>query len=136
ISAPPILTPFNEDGSYRILHTAYPFLATDLRNPINWINESKSEIKANLALINASVSYAITPDLTLKVAGGLENRDDRTDNYTSTKFFDSPGNASVSSTQQSSLLNENTLNYSKTFNQKHNLNAVAGITYQNFVITS
>lgn len=136
ISAPPILTPFNDDGSYRVLHTAYPFLATDLRNPINWINESKSEIKANLALINASLSYNITPDLTLKVAGGLENRDDRTDNYTSTFFFDSPGNASVSSTQQSSLLNENTLNYTKTFNQKHSLDAVAGLTYQNFVTTS
>lgn len=136
ISAPPILTPLNEDGSYRILHTAYPFLATDLRNPINWINESKAQTKANLALINASISYLITDELTLKIAGGLENRDDRSDNYTSTKFFDSPGNASVSSSQQSSLLNENTLNYTRTFNEKHNLAAVAGITYQNFVNTS
>ncbi|NQD72189.1 TonB-dependent receptor [Sphingobacterium shayense] len=136
ISAPPILTPFNEDGSYRVLHTAYPFLATDLRNPINWINESNSEIKANLALINASISYDITPDLTLKIAGGLESRDERTDNYTTTKFFDSPGNASVSTGQHSSLLNENTLNYTRTFNQKHSLAAVAGITYQNFTNTS
>ena len=53
-----------------------------------------------------------------------------------TKFFDSPGNASVSATQQSSLLNENTLNYMRTFNQKHSLSAVAGITYQNFTTTS
>ncbi len=136
ISAPPILTPFNDDGSYRILHTAYPFLATDLRNPINWINESKAETKANLALINASLSYQITPDLLLKIAGGLENRDDRSDNYTSTKFFDSPGNASVSTSQQSSLLNENTLNYRKVFQEKHSLSAVGGITYQNFVNTS
>src|SRR5690606_36521983 len=29
IGAPPSLTPYNEDGSYRILATAYPFVATD-----------------------------------------------------------------------------------------------------------
>ncbi|NGM65688.1 SusC/RagA family TonB-linked outer membrane protein [Sphingobacterium sp. SGR-19] len=136
ISAPPILTPYNEDGSYRILHTAYPFLATDLRNPINWINESTAQTKANVALINTAVSYRITPDLIFKVAGGLENRDDRSDNYTTTKFFDSPGIANVSSTQQTSLLNENTLNYNKTFNDNHSLAAVAGLTYQNFMTTA
>lgn len=136
ISAPPILTPYNEDGSYRILHTAYPFLATDLRNPINWINEQTAQTNANVALINAAISYQITPELTLKVAGGMENRDDRSDNYTTTRFFDSPGIANVSTTQQASLLNENTLNFVKTFNERHTLAAVAGITYQNFVNTS
>lgn len=136
VSAPPILTPYNEDGSYRILHTAYPFLATDLRNPINWINESSAQTKANVALINAAISYRITPDLTLRVAGGLENRDDRSDNYTTTLFFDSPGIANISTTQQASLLNENTLNYIKTFNNIHSLAAVLGVTYQNFTNTS
>lgn len=136
ISAPPILTPYNEDGSYRILHTAYPFLATDLRNPINWINESTAQTKANVALINTAISYRITPELIFKVAGGLENRDDRSDNYTTTKFFDSPGIANVSSTQQTSLLNENTLNYNKTFSDKHSFAAVAGLTYQNFMTTA
>lgn len=136
ISAPPILTPFNADGSYQVLHTAYPFLATDLRNPINWINESSAETKANVALINAAVSYRINPDLTLKISGGLENRDDRSDNYTSTRFFDSPGIANVSTTQQLSLLNENTLNYDKTFRDIHHLSAVIGATYQRFSITS
>lgn len=135
ISAPPTLTPYNEDGSYRVLHTAYPFLATDLRNPINWINERTDETKANVALINAAASYRITRDLLLKIAGGLENRDDRSDSYTTTRFFDSPGRATVSTVQEMSLLNENTLNYSKTFNDKHNLAAVMGITYQNFTNT-
>ena len=136
ISSPPILSPYNADGSYRILHTAYPFLATDLRNPINWINESSAQTRANVALINAAISYRITPELVLKVSGGLENRDDRSDNYTSTLFFDSPGIANVSTTQQMSLLNENTINYTKTFDNKHHFNAVLGATYQNFLITS
>lgn len=136
ISAPPTLTPYNEDGSYRVLSTAYPFIATDIRNPINFINEQSSTIRANVLLTNLSLSYKITPDLTLKVAGGIENRDDRTDNYTTRKFFNSQGIANVSTGQFTSLLNENTLNYIRTFGDKHSLSAVAGITYQDFRQTS
>ena len=135
VSAPPTLTPFNDNGDYRVLSTAYPFIATDLRNPINFINEQQAQIKANVALINAAINYNITPELTLKIAGGLENRDERTDVYTSTKFFNSQGSANVSSGQFTSLLNENTLSYNKTFN-KHKLAAVAGFSYQDFVNTS
>lgn len=136
MSAPPTLTPYNDDGSYRILHEAYSFLATDLRNPINFINEQFAQTKANVVLLNANVSYTITPDLILKIAGGIENRDDRSDNYTTTRFFGSPGIANIATGQQTSLLNENTLNYNKTIAEKHTFNAVAGFTFQNFLITS
>lgn len=134
VSAPPTLTPFNDDGSYRVLSTAYPFIATDLRNPINFINEQQSEIKANVVLLNAAINYHITQDLMLKIAGGLENRDDRTDVYTSTKFFNSQGSANISAGQFTSLLNENTLNYNKTFN-KHKVSGLLGFTYQDFLNT-
>lgn len=134
VSAPPTLTPFNDDGSYRVLSTAYPFIATDLRNPINFINEQNSSIKANVVLANAAIKYNITPGLMLKIAGGLENRDERTDVYTSTKFFNSLGSANVTAGQFTSLLNENTLNYNKTLNQ-HKLSAVLGFTYQDFLNT-
>ncbi|ODS79774.1 MAG: SusC/RagA family TonB-linked outer membrane protein [Cytophagaceae bacterium SCN 52-12] len=135
ISAPPTLSPYNEDGSYRILSTAYPFIATDIRNPINFINERKSMINANVLLANLGLSYKITPDLTLKVTGGIENRDDRTDNYTTRKYYNSNGIASAYSGQFTSLLNENTLNYIKTLGEKHSINAVAGVTFQNFLQT-
>ncbi|WP_257667803.1 TonB-dependent receptor [Parapedobacter tibetensis] len=133
--APPTLTPYNEDGSYRVLHTAYTFLAGELRNPINFINEQTGIVRANVALVNAALLYNITPDLVLKIAGGIENRDDRTDNYTSTRFFNSPGTASISTLQLTSLLNENTLSYNKTFADKHTISAVAGFTYQDFLST-
>lgn len=136
ISAPPTLTPFNDDGSYRVLSTAYSFIATDIRNPINFINEQSSEIKANVVLANAALLYQITPDLMLKVAGGIENRDERTDVYTTTKFFNSLGSASAFAGQFTSLLNENTLNYNKVFAEKHSINAVVGFTYQDFLNTS
>lgn len=136
ISAPPTLTPYNEDGSYRVLSTAYPFIATDIRNPINFINEQSNTIRANVVLANLALIYNFTPDLMLKVSGGIENRDDRTDNYTTTRFFNSLGAASASAGQFTSLLNENTLNYNKTFAEKHSVSAVVGFTYQDFTNTS
>ena len=133
LSAPPTLTPYNEDGTYRILAIAYPFVATDLINPLNFLNEQSTQINANRILTNAALIFNPIPELTIKIAGGIENADDRTDSYTTRNFFNSPGRASVSSYQFTSLLNENTISYNKTFNGVHSISAVAGFTYQDFV---
>ena len=135
ISAAPSLTPYNNDGTYRVLANAYPFVAPDIINPINFINEQSHVIKANILLANASLLYNPIPDLTIKISGGIENRDDRTDAYTSRSFINSNGSASISTSQFRSLLNENTISYNKTFNGKHEISAVAGVTLQNFVTT-
>ncbi|MDQ6481681.1 TonB-dependent receptor [Dyadobacter sp. LHD-138] len=136
IGAPPSLTPYNADGSYRILATAYPFVATDLINPINFINEQNNKTKANVALLNAAFIFKPIEELTIKIAGGIENRDDRSDNYTSRNFVRSSGAASVSTGQFTSLLSENTISYNKTIREKHNIAAVAGFTYQDFLSTA
>jgi len=119
IGAPPTLSPFNDDGSYRVLSSVYPFVATDLINPLNFINEQTNHIKANIVLANAAMIYKPIPELTVKISGGIENRDDRTDNYTTLSYINSSGNASASTNQFTSILSENTINYSKTFNEKH-----------------
>lgn len=136
ISAPPTLMPYNDDGSYRVLAIAYPFVATDLINPLNFINEQTNRIKANRVLANAALIYNPIPEITVRISGGIENADDRTDNYTTRNYINSLGRASVSTTQQTSLLNENTISYNKTFGQGHNISAVAGVTYQDFVTTT
>ncbi len=136
ISAPPTLTPYNEDGTYRVLAIAYPFVATDLINPLNFINEQSNVIKANRVLTNAALIYKPIPEITVKISGGIENADDRTDNYTTRNYINSPGRASVGTSQFTSLLNENTISFNKTFQQIHNISAVAGFTYQDFVSTS
>ncbi|MVM35441.1 SusC/RagA family TonB-linked outer membrane protein [Spirosoma sp. HMF4905] len=136
ISAPPTLTPYNDDGTYRTLAIAYPFVATDLINPLNFINEQNNQTKANVALLNASLIFKPIESITIKVSGGVENRDDRTDNYTTRNFVNSSGSASVSTNQFTSLLSENTISYNKTFNQKHTVSAVAGFTYQDFLNTA
>ncbi|GAB2767339.1 TonB-dependent receptor [Rhabdobacter roseus] len=133
ISAPPTLTPYNEDGSYRILATAYPFISNVLTNPLNHINEQSDIVDANRVLANAALLYKPFEGLTIKISGGIESNDDRTDNYTKTTFINSQGSASVSATRGTSLLSENTISYVKTLGDKHNISAVAGFTYQDFL---
>ncbi|GAB3267207.1 TonB-dependent receptor [Larkinella harenae] len=135
LSAPPTLTPYNDDGSYRVLATAYPFVATDMVNPLNFINEQDIRTKANVALLNAALLFKPIEDVTIKISGGIENRDDRDDRYTTRKFVNSQGSASITTNQAISLLSENTISYNKTFNQKHSVAAVAGFTYQDFTRT-
>jgi TonB-linked SusC/RagA family outer membrane protein len=136
ISAPPTLTPFNADGTYRLLATAYPFISATLTNPIYFINEQTDEVRANRILANGAVTYKPIPELAIKISGGIENNDDRTDAYTTRNFGISTGSAAVGSNQAVSLLSENTISYNKIFRQKHSVSAVAGFTYQDFVNTS
>lgn len=134
--APPTLTPYNDDGTYRVLAVVYPFVAPDLINPLNFINEQSSVIRANIALINAALVFTPVEDLMIKISGGIENRDDRTDSYTTRDFINSDGSASVSTSQYISLLNENTISYNHSFNEDHQISALAGVTYQDFVTTN
>lgn len=135
ISAPPTLTPYNEDGSYRVLATEYPFVATDIINPVNFINEQSNHVRKNSVLAN--VSFIITPisDLTIKIMGGIQNNDELTSGYKSLQFLHSSGNASLKAAQFTSLLSENTVNYSKRIG-KHSFSVLGGFTYQNFLDTN
>lgn len=136
ISAPPVLEPYNGDGTYTVLADEYPFVAVDLTNPLNYINEQYNKTKANVVLANAALIYNPIEELTIKISGGIENRDDRTDNYTTRNFINSDGSAGVSTGQFTSHLSENIISYNKTFGERHELSALAGFTYQDFIRTS
>lgn len=136
ISAPPTLTPYNDDGSYRVLATAYPFISNVLINPLNHIYEQTDVVDANRVLANLALTFKPFDGLSIKIAGGIENSDDRNDVYTTTGFINSQGSASVSTSQGRSLLSENTISYIKTLGGKHSISAVAGFTYQDFLNTS
>jgi len=132
IVASPLSSPYNPDGSINNLADDFPFISPDLINPHYFINEQSNVITANVVLANAAISYNPIPELTIKISGGIENRDDRTDNYRSKNFINSNGVANVTTSQYISRLNENTITYEDTFNEKHNLNILAGFTYQDF----
>ncbi len=136
LSGPPTLTPYNEDGTYRELKTAYPFISNSISNPINALNEATSNTKENKILVNASVIYKPIPELTVKIAGGIANNDAIGSSYLTNKFLGGFSSASMGTSRYRSLLNENTVSYDKTFNQKHKVSLLAGFTYQDFVSTS
>src|SRR3546814_7075594 len=114
ISAPPTLQPYNEDGTYTVLAEEYPFVAVDLTNPLNYINEQHNEVNANVVLANAALIYNPIKELTIKISGGIENRDDREENYTTRNFINSDGSAGISTEQFTSYLSDNNISYVRT----------------------
>ena len=132
--APPVVAPYNEDGSYQTLENAYPVITTGgaVINPLNILNEVKDVTKRNRILSNLSITYEPIDGLFIKILGGVENSDVRGDYYKTRKYYNSTGYASVSTSQEISLLNENTVSYIKTFAEKHNLSVMGGFTYQDY----
>ncbi|MDX1640056.1 MAG: TonB-dependent receptor [Balneolaceae bacterium] len=132
ITAPPTADPYNEDGTINELTGTHPFVVPDMTNPLFWIEEEETVIKANDVLGRASLIYKPIPKVSIEIAGAIENRDNRVDFFQSREFKNSDGNAVVNVGQSTNLLNENTISYNDTFGTKHKVSAVAGVTYQNF----
>lgn len=130
--APPTLTPYNDDGSYRVLELPLPIIVI---NPLNFINETMDQGVSNKVLANASLLYEPIEGLVFKVYAGIENSDDRNDYYRTLNFFNADATATVNTSQFTSLVNENTVTYSKRLGSKHDLVALGGFTYQDFKST-
>ena len=135
LSGYPTQTPYNSDGTYTNLMTAYSWGSNVITNPLNYIEQQSDHIRSNKVLTNGALTFTPIEGLSIKILGGIENTEDRTDGYTTKKFINSAGSASVGTTQISSVLSENTVSYTKEFG-RHNLSAVAGFTYQNYTTTT
>ncbi|WP_343702144.1 TonB-dependent receptor [Chitinophaga sp.] len=137
VSAPPTLSPF-VNGAYRNLATSYPFISNVIINPLANIREASDNVRANKVLANVAVTYKPVDGLSVKVSGGIENEDNFTNVYTNgftssngTVSNTTTGSGSVSSSNVTSILNENIINYIKVFGE-HSLSATAGFTYQTY----
>lgn len=130
----PTVTPWNEDGSWRNTKLVYNH-APEIPNPALEMYEKNSEGQENKALVSASLEYKPIPNLIIRIMGGIENSDYRGDYYRTNNYIGTSSHASVSTSQFTSLLNENTISYSKTLG-KHSLSGIVGFTYQDFLSTS
>src|SRR5690554_5491185 len=72
-ATPPVLTPYNDDGTYRNHQIAYPFMSNAIYNAVNLINETSNKTKANLTSNNLSIKWKPIKDLSFNVSGGVEN---------------------------------------------------------------
>ncbi|MEG2856868.1 SusC/RagA family TonB-linked outer membrane protein [Bacteroides sp.] len=111
--------------------------ANDYRfNPIlSSREEYRKRIEDNL-VANAFVEYKILNGLKAKVSAGYRLKNVLSESFNNSKTrYGNPSrsegvNASMRTEESRSWLNENILTYVKTFKKKHNINMLAGITFQ------
>jgi TonB-linked SusC/RagA family outer membrane protein len=107
-----------------------------INNPMSLIKGISSTSETNRTMGNMTLDYQIIKGLNAKVNLGVDNQNGRRDIYNSTLTTTgaaSGGIANITSKDRSNFLVEYTMNYSKKFNKNHKFNALAGVTYQNFV---
>jgi len=109
-----------------------------LQNPINSLLNQVNESRTSRLLANVGGEYKIVDGLSLKVVLGTDVVYNRQNRYLPNSTYEgnpsggvgTGGIATVGSQFTTSWLNETTLTYSKVFNDKHNLNVVAGFAAQ------
>ncbi|MRX45758.1 SusC/RagA family TonB-linked outer membrane protein [Pedobacter puniceum] len=114
-----------------------PLLAGDYRfNPILSAKNELRELINNNLNVNAYAQYEITPHLTLRITGGITKIGQENNQFNNSRTsLGNPRNingvfGSINNNLSNTWLNENTLTYNKSFNKKHNLNAVIGFSSQ------
>ncbi|MFT3950061.1 MAG: TonB-dependent receptor [Agriterribacter sp.] len=131
LMAPPTLSPYNADGSYRLLTTAYPFISNALANPLVLINRYDDRSKDDRLLANLAFTIKPVKGLSVKFSGGVDNDNLRSDLYRMIEpSTSSQGTAGISTSQYTNLISENIANYNKSFGEKHTVGITAGFAYQ------
>lgn len=133
-SAPPVLKPYDDDGSMVYFGSEYPFVSPAIVNPAKYLDGSSNVKRTNVVNLNADVKYIILNGLDLTVRGRVNTNDARTDVFYSS-IYTEDGQANVNTSQSLNLLNENILTYNKKYG-KHSFNGLAGFTYENTIYTS
>ncbi len=127
IKAWPVFVPYDATGEYNVTGTGV------LRgNPVAYANEAKNELVNNRLVEHLFAVITIMDGLTFKVSGGVDLiTNERSRYFPTSVYMGSLSNGSANKTYQKSIniLNENVLNYNKSFGV-HSINAVAGFTMQ------
>lgn len=131
LSAPPTLSVYDENGLPTKIETAYSFGSVDMRNPVLFLEPSKSRRLMDQILTSTTVEIKLLKGLNFKTLAGIEYFHAINDNFTPMVYSSDKGYASDGYDYQSSFVNENTLNYIKDFGGKHSINILAGYTFQN-----
>ncbi|RRA98079.1 SusC/RagA family TonB-linked outer membrane protein [Larkinella rosea] len=138
LSMPPLIPVYNPDGTYGNTNALTNVGMGAIPNPVQTGNEYKSANSQFRVLGNLFGEYEIMSGLKLKVSVGTDF------NYYTTNTFKpstlsssasvSPATASIVNTSDVNWLNENTINYRRTFGA-HAIDALAGFTIQKSTTT-
>ncbi len=134
IFLPPTMPIYKDDGSYETYNPIW-YSGGHINNPVAVLDKVKNERSANNILANAFLDIVILPDLKLKSTLGVNLINQRGNYYSPTDMPQNVFNNRLFGTASSDiyntlgLINENTLNYVKSFGE-HNLDLLAGTSYQ------
>ena len=120
-------------------------------SPVAYLKNSSSVVKNTRILYSMYGEYQILNGLSLKTTINYDESNTNTKKYTSdfvggsvTNYLTQPGKSasgSYSGFKKQNFVNENTINYTKTIGDKHNISAVAGMSYnyvhlENFTLST
>lgn len=124
----PVVSVRDANGNF----TANSSYGSTVANPIATLSLQTNETNTTRFLLNSFGEYTLADGLTAKVSIGADIINNKQNRYLpSTLYESSPGgNALIGSLSTLNWLNENTLNYKKTFNNKHTFDILIGNTQQ------
>jgi TonB-linked SusC/RagA family outer membrane protein len=135
LSAAPTLTPYKDDGTYRLLNTEYPFNGS-IENPLGLVKETSNKSHSNSVMANLAFTFKPIDGLSIKISGNVLNVDSRMDGYVTKKYLSSSGSAQINTGQGLSLNSDNIITYNKTINEIHKINVMGGVTYEQYTYAS
>ena len=107
-------------------------------NPVKTAQNEYRKTLVDYLNANLALTWKITPELTFKTTGGYvlnkRRREEFNNSETYTGYPGSPSgkgvNGAIYWTDQTSWTNENTLNYKRRFGRSHNVDLMAGLSFQ------
>lgn len=141
----PTLPVYNEDGSYAQFLmgelSAAQYGIQNPENPLAYVSKIKNTRNGKRGLYNAFATFDILEGLSVKVNGGLSTHDQKYDYYRPTSisngnnppFSDNARSAAYADANNRGEIDklvEATLNYDRTFQERHNLAVLAGYSAQ------
>jgi len=134
LNVPPVFGIFNANNEY-VRPESGVLVSVTLDNPLALANGIKAHGETNRTFGNIYGDYSIVPGLSARLSFGSDRTHSRRDIYQSTitnRGRVTGGNATIVTGELSNYLLEGLLTYTREINKKHNINAVAGYTYQQF----
>lgn len=121
----PNLPVFAEDGSYSV----DPLLT---ENPVMLANEVTFKGNQRRVVTNLYADLQLAPGLTFRSVFGIDYNDDRQNLYVPSFVLETRGNARADAflLDEQTTINDNTLTYTKSFPNGHNLSALVGFGTQ------
>jgi TonB-dependent starch-binding outer membrane protein SusC len=121
----------NPDGTYSV----DPLGRNGTENPVMLANEISFTTDQKRLIANLSAEYEIVKGLTFKTIFGYDNLNERTQRYVPSFVLFRAGvaQAQAISSETGTWLNDNTLNFTKTFAEHHKISVLAGFGIQKSV---